>query len=77
MTDARVAVGACSPVARRLRTLEADLEGRPLEGIGAAATAGHLATLTPIDDVRATAAYRLEAALTLVRRTLAGLGDPR
>jgi CO/xanthine dehydrogenase FAD-binding subunit len=77
VTDARVAVGACSPVAQRLRILEADLEGRPLEGIGAAATAEHLATLTPIDDVRATAAYRLDAALTLVRRTLAGLGDPR
>ncbi|MGZ8578953.1 MAG: FAD binding domain-containing protein, partial [Actinomycetota bacterium] len=77
VTDARVAVGACSPVARRLRTLEADLEGRQLEGIGAAATAAHLAALTPIDDVRATAAYRLDAALTLVRRTLAGLGDPR
>jgi CO/xanthine dehydrogenase FAD-binding subunit len=77
VADARVAVGACAPVAGRLRTLEADLEGRPLEGIGAAATAEHLATLTPIDDVRATAAYRLDAALTLVRRTLAGLGDPR
>ncbi len=77
VTDARVVVGACSPVARRLRTLEADLEGRPLEGIGDTATAEHLTALTPIDDVRATAAYRLDAALTLVRRTLDGIGGTR
>jgi CO/xanthine dehydrogenase FAD-binding subunit len=77
VTDARVAVGACSPVAERLRSLEADLEGRPLEGIGGVATAAHLAGLTPIDDVRATAAYRLDAALTLVRRALDGIGAER
>ncbi len=28
VTDARVAVGACSPVARRLRSLESELLGR-------------------------------------------------
>jgi CO/xanthine dehydrogenase FAD-binding subunit len=31
--------------------------------------------LKPIDDVRGDAAYRLEAALTLVRRTLNELGS--
>jgi CO/xanthine dehydrogenase FAD-binding subunit len=30
-----------------------------------------LSTLTPIDDVRASAAYRRDAALILVRRALA------
>jgi CO/xanthine dehydrogenase FAD-binding subunit len=30
----------------------------------------HVKSLSPIDDVRATAAYRRDAALTLVRRAL-------
>ncbi len=72
---ARVAVGACSPVARRLHDLEAALAGRPLGGaLGDAAQARHLACLSPIDDIRGSAAYRLDAALTLVRRALNDLG---
>ena len=68
---ARVAVGACSPVARRLPELEADLVGRSLdEDLGALARPEHLSALAPIDDVRATAGYRRGAALTLVRRVL-------
>lgn len=71
VSDARVAVGACSPVARRLPELEAVLLGRPaVPGIGAIVRAEHLAGLSPIDDVRGTAAYRREAAETLVRRAL-------
>ena len=34
--------------------------------------AEHLAPLAPIDDVRASAAYRMDAALTVVQRVLAG-----
>lgn len=72
---ARVAVGACSPVARRLPTLEAALKGRPADGaLGAATAAEHLEPLDPIDDVRGSAAYRRDAALTLVRRALNELG---
>lgn len=72
---ARVAVGACAPVARRLPALEAALVGRPADdGLGAAAQAAHLAPLSPIDDVRASSAYRQDAALTLVRRCLDELG---
>ena len=72
---ARIAVGACSEVARRLNSLEAALAGRPLDGmLGAVATAEHLAGLSPIDDVRGPAAYRRDAALTLVRRALDRLG---
>jgi CO/xanthine dehydrogenase FAD-binding subunit len=74
---ARVAVGACSPVAVRLRRLEDVLRGRPAGELGAAVTPEHLADLTPIDDVRATAAYRLRAATTLVRRALDRCGEPR
>ncbi|MBM3583617.1 MAG: xanthine dehydrogenase family protein subunit M [Alphaproteobacteria bacterium] len=68
---ARVAIGACSPVARRLGALEAVLAGRPMgPDLGAAAEALHLADLATIDDVRGSAAYRREAALILVRRAL-------
>lgn len=71
ITQARVAVGACSAVARRLPALEARLIGRKAAaGIGAAAAAAHLEPLTPIDDLRASASYRLDAALTLLRRGL-------
>ena len=75
--DARVAVGACSPVAVRLRTLEVELRGRPSGELAAVVRPEHLADLTPIDDVRATAAYRLRAATTLVRRALDRCGEPR
>jgi len=71
---ARVAVGACSPVATRLRDLEAALTGRPAdEDLGVLPRLEHLDILAPIDDVRASADYRREAALTLVRRTLSSL----
>lgn len=66
----RVAVGACSEVPRRLLALERDLEGLALDGLGRQVRPDHLAALSPIDDVRATAAYRREAALVLLRRLL-------
>jgi CO/xanthine dehydrogenase FAD-binding subunit len=67
----RVAVGACSAVAQRLHALELQLKGataRP--GLGALVSPDHLAALSPIDDLRGTAAYRRDATLTLVRRVL-------
>jgi CO/xanthine dehydrogenase FAD-binding subunit len=68
---ARVAVGACSPVAVRLPGLEADLLGRRVDDSpGACATIAHLEPLAPIDDVRADAGYRRTAALVLVRRAI-------
>ena len=68
---ARVAVGACSEVAHRLAALEADLKGMPARTATARVVRPeHLATLTPIDDVRASAGYRRDAARTLVRRAL-------
>jgi CO/xanthine dehydrogenase FAD-binding subunit len=73
-----IAMGACSPVAQRLPALERRLLGRRLdEDLAALVTPDVLAPLAPIDDVRATAAYRLDAALTLLRRGLAGLGQSR
>jgi len=71
ITSARVAVGACSPVARRLPAFEALLVGRELgRGIGGLAVDAHLGSLSPIDDVRGSAEYRRSAALVLMRRAL-------
>lgn len=67
---AAVAVGSCSPVARRLTALEARLTGRAPRALAALVEAADADELSPIDDVRATADYRREAALTLVRRSL-------
>lgn len=74
---ARVAVGACSPVAQRLRSLESQLVGRSTDEVDAATIAEHLSVLSPIDDVRATAEYRRGAAAVLVRRALASCGGDR
>ena len=68
---ARVAVGSCSPVAIRLPDLERALAGKALDGdLAAQVQPEHLIRLSPIGDVRASAAYRKEAALTLIRRSL-------
>jgi len=71
ITEANVAVGSCSAVGRRLPALEARLAGvhagHDLAGL---VEPGDLAPLTPIDDLRGSAAYRLDATATLVRRAL-------
>jgi N-methylhydantoinase B len=70
IASARIAVGACSAVAQRLPALEAALEGITLRDAAEVPQAAHLAHLSPIDDVRATAAYRRDAALTVTRDLL-------
>ncbi len=67
--QARVAVGACSPVAQRARRLESELVGRRGD-LAALVSPEHLSMLSPIDDIRAGAADRLDAALQLVRRSI-------
>jgi CO/xanthine dehydrogenase FAD-binding subunit len=68
--QARVAVGACSERAKRLPALEQALVGAPARsGIGKMVAPEHL-LLSPIDDIRAAASYRSDAALTLVKRAL-------
>ncbi|MCO6415744.1 FAD binding domain-containing protein [Siccirubricoccus sp. KC 17139] len=74
---ARLAIGACSPVAQRLPTLEAALIGARPEEAAALVAPDHLAPLSPIDDVRATAEYRRHTALVLLRRLLAGFATPQ
>jgi CO/xanthine dehydrogenase FAD-binding subunit len=69
--QARVAVGACSAVAQRLHVLERDLKGAMAgRGLGAIARVDHLAVLSPVDDLRGTADYRLDVTLTLIERAL-------
>jgi CO/xanthine dehydrogenase FAD-binding subunit len=76
VSRARVAVGACSEVARRLDDLEASLIGQPVSpALGDMVAARHLASLTPIADIRGGADFRIDAALTLVRRALIDLGS--
>jgi CO/xanthine dehydrogenase FAD-binding subunit len=67
---ARIGVGSCSAAAKRLPALEQRLAGRKLSSLADAVEASDLSPLSPIDDVRGTAAYRSDAALTLVRRAL-------
>ncbi|MFO1174181.1 MAG: FAD binding domain-containing protein [Paracoccaceae bacterium] len=74
VATACVAVGACSPVARRLPMVEAALEGARLDGAAARVRdADVAAALAPLDDIRASAAYRSGAAAELIRRAVAVL----
>src|SRR5882672_10030084 len=73
VASARIAVGACSPVAERLHGLEAALAGAPLDArLADRVEVAHLAPLSPIDDVRGSAAYRSDAVVTVLRRLLEG-----
>jgi CO/xanthine dehydrogenase FAD-binding subunit len=69
--DARIAIGACSVVAQRIRQAERRLVGAPaVPGLGRSIEANDLTRLSPIDDIRASAEYRRDAALTLLRRAI-------
>lgn len=72
VTCAAIAVGSCSAVAARLPLVEAALQGALVAEAAARVTEeGVAAALTPLDDIRGTAAYRQIAALELVRRAVA------
>lgn len=71
VTAARVAVGACSPVARRLTTLEAALIGVPVAQAPALVAADHMAGLAPITDVRGSTDYRMDVATEMCARAIA------
>ncbi|WP_299964063.1 FAD binding domain-containing protein [uncultured Roseobacter sp.] len=66
--EARIAVGACSPVAQRLSTLEGRLIGQRPADIEV--TPEDLAPLCPINDVRGSAAYRMDVVAEQVARAV-------
>lgn len=68
ISQARVAVGACSPVALRLMQLEADLIGASPSEVEI--LPAHLSHLSPIDDVRGTGGYRLDIVQEQCRRVI-------
>jgi len=76
VVDARLAIGSVAARVVRLPQAEAALVGDRLsdQSIAAAGLAA-TAAVAPIDDVRATGAYRTETIPTLVRRTLTTLRD--
>lgn len=74
---AAISVGACSVVAQRIPVLENDLVGLSVADCASIAQPRHMDCLSPIDDVRAPAGYRLQAALQGVRLAIAGCGDAR
>lgn len=73
IAGARIAAGACSPVALRLPALEGALLGAEITpgALAARVKPEHLAPLSPISDVRGSAEYRMAAAAEIIRRTLA------
>ena len=74
---ARAAVGSCSAAPRRLPALEARLAGAPLgSDLAALLDPADLAPLAPIDDLRGSAAYRLDATRTLLQRALRSVSAP-
>ncbi len=73
---AGVAVGSCSACAQRLPALEARLVGMPLADVARLTICtADLTPLSPIDDVRASATYRLDATQTLLRRAFQELAS--
>jgi xanthine dehydrogenase small subunit len=75
ISEARIAVGACSAVPQRLPALEAALIGHPVFEAADVVEEAHLAELSPIDDIRASADYRRAAALAMVRELLENLAE--
>lgn len=73
-----IAVGACSPVAQRLPRLESRLLGCSLQepqSLQRCIDADCFDVLAPIDDVRGSAGYRLQAVQALVQRLLASTAE--
>ncbi len=70
LRDVRIAVGSCSPVAKRLQKLETALDCYPLADVERIVASADFSALSPIDDVRGSAAYRLDVVASLITRAL-------
>lgn len=72
--QARLVVGASTPVPRRLRGVEALLEGRSVDApLAAQAAAMAAAAITPLSDLRGSADFRRDMVRVVVLRTVARL----
>jgi CO/xanthine dehydrogenase FAD-binding subunit len=72
IADLKIAVGSCSPVAKRLPGLEARLHGASIDDLASLDFGGqdYLAPLTPISDVRGSSDYRLDIVAEICRRSV-------
>lgn len=71
VADIRIALGSVAPSVVRCAAAEGALRGRTLDDAAIAASQAALATdITPIDDIRSTAEYRLRVARNLLREFL-------
>ncbi|TPK67488.1 xanthine dehydrogenase family protein subunit M [Mesorhizobium sp. B2-4-15] len=77
VTEAAVAVGSCSAVAKRLAGVEQALRGRRADdGLAAAVQSAPMTELSPIADVRGSAEYRIEAVREIVARAVLTAAGP-
>ena len=73
VADVRLSLGSMAPTVRRLRTVEGALTGQRLTPeVVQAAVARIGDDVSPIDDVRSTATYRLTTSQRLVEAFLLG-----
>lgn len=78
ISSARIAIGSVASTVVLVEAAEAALVGSRLDGEAIArASAAVLAASTPLDDVRATAQYRLDTIGVLVERTLTTIAENR
>ena len=76
ISNARIAVGACAPVAVRLRELEdalVDSDVKDAPELAREMLTTISSSLSPIADVRASAEYRHRAAAEISQRVIADL----
>lgn len=73
LTEARLAFGSMAPTVRRLHAAEGFLRGRRLNDVSIAAAAELMTNdVSPIDDIRSTREYRLQASRNLLIAFLRG-----
>ncbi|MDF3039849.1 MAG: 2Fe-2S iron-sulfur cluster binding protein [Thermomicrobiales bacterium] len=76
VTDARIALGSLAPTIVRARAAEACLIGKQLTAeIAAEAATLACGAVSPIDDVRGSASYRMATLRNLLAQTLVDLGE--
>ena len=77
IVEIAIAVGACSEVATRLSDLEQHLCGQPLAGAADMLSPSQFVGLSPSDEVRAPASYRIDAVEESVRRLIVRAGSDK